>query len=125
MRTELTYAVDAMARYNGAYNAAASHVADYYREGGLSHEYFRKVIGFMLAVEKIGMGRPDMVNPKMLKRIVKAMRRKMPRVHTEVSNWRLTYHDYMLGAYEARLLGHFAHAKTELRCARSIRERYL
>lgn len=125
MRTELTYAVDAMARFHGAYNAAASHVADYYREGGLSHEYFRKVIGFMLAVEKINKGKSENVNPKMLKRIIKAMRRKMPRVHTEISNWRLTYHDYILGASEARYLRHYAHAKTEIRCARAIRERYL
>jgi len=125
MRTELTYAVDAMNHYNGGYEAAVAHVGDYHRQGGLSVEYFRKVIAFMLAVEYVNIGRVDMIAPKLRKRIIKAIRRKLPRVHSETSNWRLVYHDYLEGAAEARRAGMISHAKTELRCAGHVRRRYL
>lgn len=125
MRTELTYAVDAMARYNGAFLAARDNVTEYHKQGGLSRNYHDAVLIFMSWIDLANHGQIEFVPAIHRRRLVKAMRKQMPRVHTEVSNWRLTYHDYMLGAMEARQLGHFAHGKTELRCARSIRERYL
>lgn len=125
MRTELTYAVDAMNRYNGDLSAAVDNVTDYHNAGGLSVAYAAKVMIYMSWVQLANNGQLEFVPAKYRGRVLKAMRKQMPRVHTEVSNWRLTYHDYMLGAYEARLIGHYPHAKTELRCARHIRQIYL
>jgi len=56
--------------------------------------------------------------------MTKLNKKQMPRLHTERSNWLLIYHDYVDGAVKARQEYNITHAKTELRCARAIRERY-
>lgn len=124
MRTELTYAVDAMARYNGAFMAARDNVADYHKEGGLSVVYYSKVVVFMSWVELANHGQIEFVPAKWRRRLVKAMRRKMPRVHNEHSNWVLDWDNAMAGAAQARVKGQKNIARGCLRDARHIRQVY-
>lgn len=125
MRTELTYAADAMARYNGDYEYAHGMVSAYHSQGGLSDAYYTNVVNFMYDIHQINTGSMEFVTVKLRRRIIKAMRRKMPRVHTEVSNWRLTYNCAMLDTSEARIKGRLITARACIREARHIRQIYL
>lgn len=125
MRTESTYAVDAMNRYNGDHDAAIVNVAAYYSEGGLSPEYFVRVVMFMNWVDMANNHLVWQIPVKHRRRVVKAMRKKMPRVHTEVSNWRLTYNVAFADAAYARVGGNYRLAWACVREARHIRQIYL
>lgn len=125
MRTELTYAVDQMARYNGDMKAALANTAEYHAQGGLSETYFAKVMTFMSWVQLANYGNIEFVPANYRRRIIKAMRKKMPRVHTEVSNWRLNYNVMLAEAAHYRKAGRYAWAKSDVMAARHIRQMYL
>jgi hypothetical protein len=125
MRTELTYAVDQIARYNGDNRAAVENVTEYYRAGGLSEAYFRRVCIFMQWVDVATNNGIEFIPAKWRKRMTKALRKKMPRVHTEASNWRLNYNIMLAEAAHYRKAGKWPWAKSDVLAARHIRQMYL
>lgn len=125
MRTELTYAVDAMARYNGEYVPAVENVTEYHKAGGLSDAYYSRVKIFMYWVSLANNGQYWAFPTKWHKRVTKAIRAKMPRVHTERSNWALTWEGAMADAAQARTKGRKMVARACIREARHIRQIYL